>query len=182
VIVYETPRLVVREWTDDPADLARIFDTYSRWEVARWLGSTPRVLDDPAQAAELVARWKERSAPSGGRYGIWAVQPRERDTPAGSVLLVPIPDGAGEIEVGWHLHPDAWGNGYATEAARGALAREFEAGGEVVYAVTHVTNSPSQAVCRRLGMAPLGRTDRWYGMELEAFRIGADAFRDGQEA
>jgi len=26
-------------------------------------------------------------------------------------------------------------------------------------------------VCRRLGMTHLGRTDRWYGVELEAYRV-----------
>ncbi|GAA1812617.1 hypothetical protein [Planosporangium flavigriseum] len=34
-------------------------------------------------------------------------------------------------------------------------------------------NEPSIAVCRRLGMAPLGRTSRWYGVEVEAFRFAA---------
>ena len=173
MIVYETPRLIVRAWTEDPADLARVYDTYSRWEVARWLGSTPRAMDDPEQAVGAVRRWRERSARSGGRYGCWAVQPRDGGPVAGTVLLVPVPDGTGEIEVGWHLHPDSWGNGYATEAAAGALTREFAAGGGEVYAVTHPTNTVSQAVCRRLGMTPIGRTDRWYGMELEAFRITA---------
>lgn len=173
MIVYETPRLVVRDWTEDPADLARVYDTYSRWEVARWLGATPRAMDDPEQAVATVRRWRDRSQPSGGRYGCWAVQPKDGGPVAGTVLLVPIPDGAGEIEVGWHLHPDSWGHGYATEAAAAALAREFAAGGEEVCAVTHPTNAPSQAVCRRLGMTPIGRTDRWYGMELEAFRITA---------
>jgi RimJ/RimL family protein N-acetyltransferase len=177
VLVYETPRLIVRDWSEDRTDLARVYDTYSRWEVAQWLGATPRAMDDPAQAVTTVRRWRERSEPSAGRYGVWAVQPKAGGPPAGTVLLVPIPDGDGEIEVGWHFHPDSWGNGYATEAARGALAREFAAGGEQVYAVTHPANTPSQAVCRRLAMTPIGRTDRWYGMSLEAFRITADDFR-----
>jgi hypothetical protein len=29
------------------------------------------------------------------------------------------------------------------------------------------------SVCRRLGMAALGRTTRWYGVEVEAFRLAA---------
>ncbi|MGW4898736.1 GNAT family N-acetyltransferase [Kitasatospora sp. NPDC004240] len=31
-------------------------------------------------------------------------------------MLLPLPDGDGEVEVGWHLHPEAWGQGYATVA------------------------------------------------------------------
>ncbi len=32
-------------------------------------------------------------------------------------------------------------------------------------------NVPSLAECRRIGMKALGRTDRYYGSELELFRI-----------
>jgi RimJ/RimL family protein N-acetyltransferase len=34
-------------------------------------------------------------------------------------------------------------------------------------------NEASLAVCRRLGMQPLGRTTRWYHRELESFRLEA---------
>ena len=40
--VIETGRLVIRRWTE--ADLDRIFAIYSQWEVARWLGATPRAM------------------------------------------------------------------------------------------------------------------------------------------
>lgn len=173
--LYETDRLIVREWTRQPADLARVFDTYSRWEVARWLGAQPRAMDDPAQAAASVDRWRAHYADSGGRYGCWAIEVRETGTVAGSVLLKPLPNSDGstptDIEVGWHLHPDSWGNGYASEAARGAIAREFDAGTEEIFAVVNPDNDRSLAVCRRLGMSALGLTDRWYGMTLESFRI-----------
>jgi RimJ/RimL family protein N-acetyltransferase len=91
------------------------------------------------------------------------------------VLLVPLPGETGEIEVGWHLHPDSWGHGYATEAATGALERAFAAGVPEVFAVVRPGNDASMAVCRRLGMTPIGRTTKWYGVECEAFRIGAPA-------
>jgi RimJ/RimL family protein N-acetyltransferase len=42
-----------------------------------------------------------------------------------------------------------------------------------VYAVVRPGNAASVAVCRRLGMAPLGRLRRWYDVELEAFRLMA---------
>jgi RimJ/RimL family protein N-acetyltransferase len=42
-----------------------------------------------------------------------------------------------------------------------------------VYAVVRPGNEASLAVCRRLGMEPLGRLRRWYDVELEAFRIVA---------
>jgi RimJ/RimL family protein N-acetyltransferase len=73
--------------------------------------------------------------------------------------------------VGWHLHPDAWGRGLATEAARGAIAHGFRGGLEAIYAVVRPGNAASLAVCRRLAMRPVGRTSRWYDTELETFLI-----------
>jgi RimJ/RimL family protein N-acetyltransferase len=172
VAVFETERLIVRDWTEAPDDVARVFDIYSRTEVVRWLGNrTP--LTDPVQALDRIRAWAARTAGDGFPYGLWAVQPRDGGPVAGSVLLRPLPDAdgapSGDTEVGWHLHPDSWGRGYATEAARGALARASAGGIAEVHAVIVPGNGPSAAVTRRLAMEPLGPTDRWYGMELEAY-------------
>jgi RimJ/RimL family protein N-acetyltransferase len=58
------------------------------------------------------------------------------------------------LEVGWRLSPAAWGGGYATEAARGAIAWGFENRPQApeIIAITARTNVRSQAVMRRLGM------------------------------
>lgn len=166
-----TERLRLRAWTHSPADVARLTDLYGRPEVTRWLGGTPSVSPE-----ELVTRWSavhERDA----RFGCWAIELAD-GTVAGTVLLKPLPGGVGEVEVGWHLHPDSWGHGYATEAARAVIARAFGAGLPEVYAVVRPGNEPSLAVCRRLGMAPLGRMRRWYDVDLEAFRLMAPAVVD----
>ena len=61
--------------------------------------------------------------------------------------------GEGDQEVGWRLAQHAWHQGYATEAARAAVEAAF---GPLrlprVWSMTAVTNTPSQAVMRRLGM------------------------------
>ncbi|HYN93873.1 MAG TPA: GNAT family N-acetyltransferase [Pilimelia sp.] len=174
---FETARLTVREWTDRPADLDRLFDMYSRWEVTRWLGHL-RALGAPAQAAELLRSWRVRNAAGPPPLGIWAVRLRSTGVVVGTVLLkhlVPSDGsparagGPAPVEVGWHLHPDSWGRGYATEAARGAVRRAFAAGLPEVYAVVHPANTTSLAVARRLGMVPLGRTDEWYNQHLASF-------------
>jgi RimJ/RimL family protein N-acetyltransferase len=170
--VYRTERLVVRPWTADPGDLERIFAIYSQWSVARWLGATPRAMADPAEARSAVERWSGYNDRD-ERFGSWAVEVRDSGVVAGTVLYKPLPGGQDEIEVGWHLHPDSWGSGLATEAARGAIQRGWGYGIAQVYAVVYPGNERSLAVCRRLGMTPLGRTSRWYGVELEAFRLDA---------
>ena len=175
--VFETDRLVVRSWTE--AEVERVYDIYSQWEVSRWLGSSPKVLESLAEAGEVLQRWAARATPD-GRFGIWAVEVRDTGVVAGSVLLVPIrrsgeevprpPQDGGDIEVGWHFHPDSWGYGYATEAARGAMRKGFAEGLTEIIAVVRPDNERSLAVCRRLEMEPLGRTTQWYDVELEAFR------------
>ncbi len=162
-----TRRLRLRPWTSAPADLARLADIYGRAEVTDWLGGPPTV-----PPAELVRRWGAISA-TDDRYGCWAIEPADGGVPAGTLLLKPLPHGVGEVEVGWHLHPDSWGCGYATEAAMAIIERAFAAGVPEVYAVVRPGNEPSLAVCRRLGMQPLGRMTRWYDVELEAFRLMA---------
>ena len=171
--MLRTERLRLRPWTTSPADLARLTDLYGRDEVTRWLGGTPSVPPD-----ELVARWATVHALD-ERFGVLGDRACPDGAVAGTVLFKPLPNGVGEVEVGWHLHPDSWGHGYATEAARAVIERGFEAGLPEVYAVVRPGNEASLAVCRRLGMAPLGRMRRWYDVELEAFRLMAPVVVEG---
>ncbi len=55
-------------------------------------------------------------------------------------------------EVGWGLHPDAWGKGYALEAARASMDYAFDVLGwtEVVHCISP-ENVRSLALARRLG-------------------------------
>jgi RimJ/RimL family protein N-acetyltransferase len=165
-VVLRTDRLRLRPWTASGADLARLADIYSREEIVRWVGGTPSVPPD-----ELVARWAQVHALD-ERYGCWAIECADSSV-AGTVLFKPLPNGVGEVEVGWHLHPDCWGHGYATEAARAVIDRGFAAGVPEVYAVVRPGNEASMAVCARLGMQPIGRFRRWYDVELETFRVMA---------
>jgi RimJ/RimL family protein N-acetyltransferase len=164
--LLRTGRLRLRPWTTSPADIARLTDIYSRDEVTRWLGGAPTVT-----AEELVARWAAVHDLD-MRFGCRAIELPDGAV-AGTVLFKPLPNGVGEVEVGWHLHPDSWGHGYATESARAVIDRGFGAGVPEVYAVVRPGNDASIAVCRRLGMEPLGRLRRWYDVELEAFRLMA---------
>jgi len=57
------------------------------------------------------------------------------------------------VEVGWRLRREAWGNGYATEAARPALAHGFaDLDLDEIVSLIHEGNARSIAVARRLGL------------------------------
>ena len=143
---------------------------HRRIEVARWIGGRP--MADITEAEPLIQRMLDRLE-ADPRFGSWAVVDRSTGVPAGSALLKPLPDGEGEIEIGWHLHPDSWGRGFATEAARALMVRGFGFGLSEIWAVTHPQNRRSVRVCEKLGMQLLGTTTRWYHETSLMFWIGA---------
>ncbi len=170
---FSTERLIAREWTTDDAEDA--FAIYGREEVARWLGAPPQRPTASVEAMRAnLERIIARNAQHSQQYGLWALELRGSGTVIGAVLLVPLAEADGEVEVGWHLNPDHWGHGYATEAGRGALRLAFgPCGLAEVLAVVYPDNAKSIAVCRRLGMTHLGQTDRYYRVTLELFRLRA---------
>jgi RimJ/RimL family protein N-acetyltransferase len=166
-----TERLTLRPWTRD--DAAFVFDMYSRWEVQRFIGTTPRLMKDQAEALERIERWTAEDDPV---RGIQAVEVTATGQLVGTILLKSIPASgklplqpSGDTEIGWHFHPDYWGNGYASEAASAVLAHAWANGLDRVVAVTNPENAASQGVCLRIGMRHEGKTDRYYNAACELF-------------
>ena len=89
-------------------------------------------------------------------WGLWAVEVAGGAPFVGMVGLHrvrPELPCAPAVEVGWRLHPDHWGHGYATEAAAASLRFGFdEAGLDEIVAFTTTLNTRSQAVMERIGM------------------------------
>lgn len=169
-----TERLLLRPWKTGDADF--VYDMYSRSEVHRYLGRVPRVMQDLAEALAMIERWKNLDHPV---HGIWAIERRAgtgESQLVGNLLLKSIPASgelplqpSGDTEIGWHLHPDFWGHGYATEAASAVLEMALASSLEKVVAVTNPANTASQQVCRRIGLEPAGQTDRYYNTTCELF-------------
>ena len=168
----ETDRLTIRPWRVEEAP--RLLDILGRMEVMKWLGDgEPVLMTDLDQARQRVARYAALSAQP--PLGLWAAEVRETGQVAGTMLLLELPGTEShEVEIGWHLHPDSWGRGYASEAGRALLGHAFGAGLPEVLAVTHTDNHASQAVCRRIGMHDEGVVEKWYAVPMQLFRITAD--------
>jgi RimJ/RimL family protein N-acetyltransferase len=147
-------------------------DMYSRPEVYRFLGAAPSPVRDLDDARARIEAFGARTR---GLDGIWAISRRGDEAAIGAVLLVPLPRSDEEPsdarEIGWHLHPEVWGRGFATEAARAVVQRAREGGLSEVRAVVHAGNAASHAVCRRLGMSEIGLTREWYGTEVVEYRL-----------
>ena len=143
-----TPRLLLRAWTEaDRAPFAA-------------MNADPAVMEHfpalltRAESDALAGRIQEHLTTHG--WGLWAVE--ERGThgfigftglarPCFEAHFTPA------VEVGWRLGRSSWGQGYATEAARAAVAYGFVTLQlAAIVSFTTVSNLRSQAVMRRLGM------------------------------
>jgi RimJ/RimL family protein N-acetyltransferase len=143
-----TARLVLRPFTD--VDRAPFFALNTHPLVVESLGSSPTRADSDA----MVDRYAEELGREG--WGFWAVEVAGGPVFAGMVGLHrvnPALPCAPAVEVGWRLHPDHWGHGYASEAARASLEHGFGPGGlDEIVAFTTTRNTRSQAVMARVGM------------------------------
>ncbi len=89
-------------------------------------------------------------------FGIWCVETLDDETFLGITGLSTVPfteHFTPAVEIGWRLLPTAWGQGYATEAARAVLAHGFtESGLPEIVSFASKTNTRSIAVMARLNM------------------------------
>ena len=143
-----TPRLKLRQWRDaDREPFARLNADPVTMEFF------PSVLDRSASDA-IVERCRAHIEERG--WGNWAVELAATGEFIGFVGLS-VPRHAFHfspcVEIGWRVHRDHWGKGYATEAAREALRAGFEelALGEIV-SLTALGNVRSRRVMERIGM------------------------------
>ncbi len=148
-----TDRLVMRRWLE--SDRVPFAALNADPQTMRFF---PQTLDQAASDA-LADRIEMLFDQQG--YGLWALEVAQTGEFIGFTGLNPMPDGvpgAGGVEVGWRLAGHAWHHGYATEAARAALAVAFDGVGLTeIWSMTAVLNEPSQAVMRRLGLTEVAR-------------------------
>jgi RimJ/RimL family protein N-acetyltransferase len=80
-------------------------------------------------------------------------------------------DGVDELEVGYHFKTNHWGNGYATEAARGCMEYAFnQLGRRRIISMIRPENIPSRRVAERNGL----RIDKqifWRGYDHYVYAI-----------
>jgi len=153
VAVLHGDRVLLRGWrADDLAPFAA-------------LNADPRVMEHypaPLTRAQSDALVRERIVPQLAErgYGLWAVEVPGVAPFVGFVgLQVPGFEARFTpcVEIGWRLAFPFWGRGYATEAARAAVAFGFATAGlEEIVSFTVPANRRSIAVMERLGMTPDG--------------------------
>ncbi|WP_349930188.1 GNAT family N-acetyltransferase [Glutamicibacter mishrai] len=172
-----TQRLILRAW--EPEDAVFLLDLESRSETVQYLGPDPMPMTTFEQAAASIVR---RRAVREDGQGIWAITLRNGGELVGNLLCKPMSEQMQRLigmgladqprEIGWHLHPDAKGQGYATEAARAVLdyANQRNVTTEIL-AIVDPRNTPSLQLCERLGMQRIGSTTGYVSPEHVVFLV-----------
>lgn len=147
--MIETERLVLREWRDSDLEA---FDKHCNTEpVMRWLGGV-KTADEYRIVHERLTMWQEERG-----FTFWVVE-RKADGAFLGFCGLKRADGVsdaifGEMEIGWRLREDAWGQGYAKEAASATLDFAFdELRVDRVIAITFNKNEASWGLMKKLGM------------------------------
>ena len=148
--MIETERLILRPWREE--DVEPFLRHTNTPAVMRWLGGV-RSEAEQRESIGRIMRWQGERG-----FTFWAVE-RKADGELLGFCGLKIADTAGApvegmYEVGWRLREDAWGQGYAKEAAIASLDFAFERlGAERVVAITFIGNEPSWGLMERLGMS-----------------------------
>ena len=144
-----TKRLLLRSFGPNDRESFRALNADP--EVMRHFPAPMDAATSDGLLERMAAHWAEHG------FGLWAVERLADGAVLGFTgLSRPSFDShfTPAVEVGWRLARDAWGHGYATEAARAALAFGFEALDlEEIVSFTVPANDRSRRVMERLGMS-----------------------------
>lgn len=164
-----TARLLLRPW--QPGDAGAALAIYGNPEVAQQLSPALGRVPDVAAMRLVLEQWiaeDARTAPPAGR---WALELRSDHRLIGGAILLPLPPGGEDLEFGWQVHPDHWGQGYASEAGRAVAHWAFDHDEEEIFAVVRPGNARAEAVARRIGMEWVGETGKYYDLSLQVYRL-----------
>ena len=164
-----TARLALRDWTDDDAPAA--LEIYGSADVARWLTPVLERVADVGSMRSVLSAWRREQPELVPPQGRWAIQRLADDAVIGGVAIRRLPPDGEDLEVSWQLAPAEWGRGYAAEAARALIGWAFTQEIDELFAVTRPSNVRATAMAKRLGMQWVGETAKYYGLNLQVYRI-----------
>jgi RimJ/RimL family protein N-acetyltransferase len=148
--VLQTERLILRDWSE--ADVEPFIRHTNTPAVMRWLGGVRSEAQLREMIQDVFVGWQRERG-----FTFWAVERRSDAALLGFCGIKLANDPGTQIlglpEIGWRFREDAWGQGYAKEAAIASLDFAFnQAGVQQVVALTVEGNAPSWGLMERLGM------------------------------
>jgi ribosomal-protein-alanine N-acetyltransferase len=146
--VIETKRLILRPLAMD--DLEDLFALYHSPDVRKYYSEGIPSYEETKKELE----WMINTCYAKYGFGMWATIHKETGKFIGRCGLTPMDiEGHEEIEVGYMLAREYWGQGLATEAAQAILQHGFEqAGLSRLISVINPGNESSSKVAMKIGM------------------------------
>lgn len=143
-----TPRLRLRGFTSTDVDAVHAYQSLP--EIARFQFWEPR---NRAEVAERVAQWAALDGRDRSKDLALAVIHVETNQLIGDVVLLLRHPEARQGEIGFSLHPQFHGHGYAGEAVKALITVGFaDYGLHRIFARCDARNAASWRVMERLGM------------------------------
>lgn len=152
----------------DNADCYPLCELWSDPETMRFIG------DGSAWDRDKISQRIERAMRMQRDRGMtfWTLIERDTERVVGQGGLVPIEFNGPEVELGYRLGKDFWGNGYATEIAEASAKYGFETLGlDKLVAVTHHENLASRRVLIKTGFVEEGESDVYYSVPTIVHRM-----------
>ncbi|MGY4516510.1 GNAT family N-acetyltransferase [Lysobacter sp. HA18] len=146
----ETERLILRQWRIE--DFDRYAEMFAAPETHHIGG--PLVLGDAwRRFLQMPGAWALQG------FAMFAIEEKSSGLWMGQAGPWQ-PAGWPGTEVGYAMHPQAWGKGYATEACTAAMDWAFDTLGwtDIIHTID-VANTASQNVAKRLGASNRGRRE-----------------------
>ena len=140
-----TPRMLLRQFRESDWDDYALMS--ADVEVMRYIGTGVVLARDKSwrSIANFLGHWQLRG------YGMWALESKETGEFLGRAGFHDPPGWPG-FELGWVLGRQHWGRGYASEAARAALAHAFDGlGRQRVISLIRHGNARSIRVAEAIG-------------------------------
>jgi ribosomal-protein-alanine N-acetyltransferase len=147
-------------------ELPEFVTFYSNQETAATLGGV--------RSADWVQDWLDRQLEHWEQhgFGLWTMRDRASGAFAGrGGLRLAVVEGTPEVEIGYGLLPQFWGQGLAAEMSREALRLGFDVLGlKSIVSFTLPTNQRSRRVMEKLGLR-FERDIVWANLPHVLYRI-----------
>ncbi|GAA2987564.1 GNAT family N-acetyltransferase [Actinokineospora diospyrosa] len=153
---------------DDTADALAVFGDAGD---TRWPGPQLDRVPDLATMRELLARWIDEDAALCAPHGRWAVRRLDDDRLIGGASLLRLPPGDEDTGMAWQLHPGTASADVAGECAFALASLAFDHGLDEVFAL--VRAGADTTAIRRNGMYWVGETGKYFGLDLQVYRLRA---------
>lgn len=148
MIIFETERLMVRQYTGEDYD--NYFSLHGNAQVMQYIRAAQTRVESDAKFEETILNVVPHSF-----MGRWAVEEKASGKFIGSFIIAPIPDDVAKTQLGYSFLPAYWGKGLATEVTKEGLNyfRDKTSLTEI-FAVIETPNIASHKVLLKAGFQP----------------------------